>query len=323
MVKVRSWFQVVVLALVTIPATYTVATPLSGAQSAEQWLQTMVETSRASSFSGHSVLMSGGRVVSMEVYHAPFDGEVWERVVQMSGDPAEIIRQGNEVYCLHPEASMGMALKLPIRRLTALDQSMQSISRYYHFEKAGNERVAGRTAVRFNLSPTDTNRFGYSVWLDEATGVLLKAQTVPATGEPLEMFEFVSISVNQPLTKADFEPGPGLTRSKIKQDGDLPETPARHWQPEWLPEGFVESQRVARFQGQGDVTARAYTDGLASFTVFYEPRSDSITENASTRGATVAIHRNVPGAMVTVVGEIPLETAQRVADSVKPLAEAR
>jgi len=84
----------------------------------------------------------------------------------------------------------------------------------------------------------------------------------------------------------------------------------------------VEAQRVARFQGQGKVTARAYTDGLASFTVFHEPRDESITESASTRGATVAVHRNLPGAMVTVVGEIPLATAQRIAASVKSLAEA-
>ncbi len=68
---------------------------------------------------------------------------------------------------------------------------------------------------------------------------------------------------------------------------------------------------------------RAYTDGLASFTVFHEPRQQPINENSSVRGATVAVHRNLPGAMITVVGEIPLETAERIAASVKPLADAR
>ncbi|MBA53701.1 MAG: hypothetical protein CMK89_04535 [Pseudomonadales bacterium] len=318
MIKWRSSLSLILVGALLGPLAY------AEEQSVQDWLISKLDTGKHSSFSGHSVLLSGGQLVSLKVFHAPVDGEVWERVVHMSGEPAEIIRKGSAVFCLHPQQSTGVAMKSPMRRWSALDEGMRSVSRYYKFERSGVERVAGREAVRLNLSPMDAHRYGYSLWVDTQSGVLLRSQTLPASGDPLEVFEFVSINLGQPLTAEDFEPGQGLNRSvgASPLPGVDNEPPAQHWVPEWLPEGFVESQRVARFQGQGQVTTRAYTDGLASFTVFHEPRPKPINENTSMRGATVAVHRNLPGAMVTVVGEIPLETAERIAASVKPLADA-
>mgnify|MGYP003682970693 CR=1 FL=1 len=319
----QRWISFLVLGICLSPALQ------AADETAEQWLKKMLAVSKDVSFSGHSVLLSSGRLVSLKIYHAPIDGQVWERVVHMSGEPAEIIRQGGAVYCLHPQQSTGMAVKAPVGRWNALDQGMQAITRYYRFERAGVERVAGRDSVRLNLSPLDSHRYGYSLWLDARSGVILRSQTLPSSGDPLEVFEYINISLDQPLTAADFEPGQGLTRSQVSRQSASDEqalsaepSPAQHWAPEWLPEGFVESRRVARFEGQGQVSTRAYTDGLASFTVFHEPQSEPMNANVSAHGATVAVHRNIPGAMVTVVGEIPMATAERIADSVKPLAEA-
>jgi sigma-E factor negative regulatory protein RseB len=314
----QRWLSVLVLGVCLSPILQ------AADESAEEWLKAMLAASKDVSFSGHSVLLSSGRLVSLKVYHAPIDGEVWERVVHMSGEPAEIIRQGGAVYCLHPRQSTGMAVKSPLGRWSALDQGMQEIARYYRFDRAGVERVAGRDAVRLNLSPLDSHRYGYSLWLDAKSGVILRSQTLPPNGDALEIFEYVSISFGEPLTQADFEPGQGLTRSQVSRDSVSNDqaSPAEHWAPEWLPEGFVESQRVARFEGQGQVSTRAFTDGLASFTVFHEPQSKPVSANVSAHGATVAVHHNIPGAMITVVGEIPMATAERIAESVKPLAEA-
>ncbi|AUM11791.1 MucB/RseB C-terminal domain-containing protein [Ketobacter alkanivorans] len=298
-------------------------------KSPEAWLQDMLAVAKESSFSGHSVLVSGGQMVALAVYHAPINGEVWERVVHMNGEPAEIIRRGSNVVCLHPAKSTGMAFKSPVPRWSALEQGLQSLSRYYRFERAETSRVAGRQAMRLNLSPLDAHRYGYSLWLDSDTGVLLRSQTLPDAGEPLEQFEFVDIVIGQPLTEADFEPGAGLTQpARPGSDAYSPaspqsEAPARHWEPGWLPEGFVESQRVARFEGQGQVTIRAYTDGLASFTIFHEPVSEPVMDTTSAHGATVAVNRGMSGAVVTVVGEVPLVTAERIASSVKALAQPR
>jgi sigma-E factor negative regulatory protein RseB len=72
-----------------------------------------------------------------------------------------------------------------------------------------------------------------------------------------------------------------------------------------------------------------YDDGLARFSVFLEPvNDDGGTDMRTQLGPTSAVSRrlNTPKGkvMVTVVGEIPLGTAERVALSMRPQdAQAR
>jgi sigma-E factor negative regulatory protein RseB len=292
-------------------------------ESAEQWLQKMLTASKQASFSGRSVLLSGGELVTLSVFHAPIDDEVWERVVHMSGEPAEIIRRGANVACLHRDQVTGMAFKSPINKWSELDKSVQGISKYYRFERVGVERVAGREAVRLNVLPLDGHRYGYSLWLDGDSGVLLKSQTGPRSGGILEVFEFVDVTMGQTLSESDFEPGRDLKKMElVSKQEPVPTELFRGWQVDWIPDGFVESQRKAQYRGRPRVSTRAYTDGLAAVTVFVEP-SKPVSETASARGATVAVSRNIPGAMVTVVGEIPLATAEKIAANVKILAGSR
>jgi sigma-E factor negative regulatory protein RseB len=65
-----------------------------------------------------------------------------------------------------------------------------------------------------------------------------------------------------------------------------------------------------------------YDDGLARFSVFLESTDGaSVTETRTQLGPTVAVSRRlntVDGeVMVTVVGEIPIGTAERIALSVR------
>ncbi|MNH46404.1 Sigma factor AlgU regulatory protein MucB precursor [compost metagenome] len=65
-----------------------------------------------------------------------------------------------------------------------------------------------------------------------------------------------------------------------------------------------------------------YSDGLARFSVFLEPLHGAVVEDARSQlGPTVMVSKRVSTAdgdvMVTVVGEIPLGTAERVALSMR------
>ncbi|MFP5337687.1 MAG: MucB/RseB C-terminal domain-containing protein, partial [Gammaproteobacteria bacterium] len=70
----------------------------------------------------------------------------------------------------------------------------------------------------------------------------------------------------------------------------------------------------------------SYGDGLAKFSVFLEPLRGALVEDArSQMGPTVAVSKRISTAdgdvMVTVVGEVPLGTAERVALSMRADAE--
>lgn len=300
---------------------------LAEEQPAEQWVQKMLAASRQASFQGQSVLVSGGKITSLSIYHAPVEDEVWERVVHMSGDHAEILRKGSVIACLHPGGMSRFDVgRSPIGRLSALEESAQSISRYYRFSRAGQERIAGHNGVRVDVEPLDSHRFGYSLWLDEDSGVLLKSQTNPSEGDPLEVFEFVSVTIGSPVPRSAFEPAQELQDTALLltaagAGGPAPEPVEPRWEAAWLPDGFRQARRTIARVDKPDRSARVFTDGLAAFTVFYEPLESHNQEATRSHGATVAVNRILQdkGALVTVVGEIPLATAIKIADNIKLL----
>ena len=79
-----------------------------------------------------------------------------------------------------------------------------------------------------------------------------------------------------------------------------------------------------REPGQGSpVSTLMYDDGLARFSVFIEPVKGEAGVDVRTQlGPTSAVSRRLSTPkgqmMVTVVGEIPLGTAERVALSMRP-----
>ena len=97
----------------------------------------------------------------------------------------------------------------------------------------------------------------------------------------------------------------------------------------WLPPGFrfaaADIRRVP--SSLRAVNTLMYTDGLAAFSLFIEGMPESgAAEMVSRNGATVAVTHLISGAenephLVTLVGEIPVPTAQRIARSVTVRSE--
>jgi sigma-E factor negative regulatory protein RseB len=82
-----------------------------------------------------------------------------------------------------------------------------------------------------------------------------------------------------------------------------------------LPSGF----RPVQVPGSDQLH---YTDGLATFSIFIEKSGKSNLADIVTQiGGTVVISRRLQGSQgqITVVGEVPITTARKVADSVEPV----
>jgi sigma-E factor negative regulatory protein RseB len=91
-----------------------------------------------------------------------------------------------------------------------------------------------------------------------------------------------------------------------------------------LPPGFELTSSAARKDAAAKsvVTSLMYDDGLARFSVFIEPLNGTAATDIRTQlGPTVAVSRRLTApkgdVMVTVVGEIPLGTAERIALSIR------
>ena len=90
------------------------------------------------------------------------------------------------------------------------------------------------------------------------------------------------------------------------------------WRLEWLPAGFVRAD-----DAQGAAVGKTFSDGLARFTVVVEflPGLALAGEGRARRGSTIAYTRALQlagrPALVTVLGEVPVDTARRLADAVR------
>ena len=93
--------------------------------------------------------------------------------------------------------------------------------------------------------------------------------------------------------------------------------PAAQWNVGWLPLGFTLTDLPQATSGR-----RTYTDGLAVFSVFLEPLGqdirpgEGVVSSGGTTSYTRGMHLGGQPVLVTVIGEVPLNTARMVADSI-------
>ena len=186
------------------------------------------------------------------------------------------------------------------------------------------DRVAGRSVINLIVRPRDAHRFGYRLSLDKASGLLLRSELIGSKGQVLERFQFVDITLNPELSKEHFTAG--ARRYQPQQETPVSPAPAtiakdKSWKVQWLPSGFSSTRPDRHAAGEDDRVT--FTDGMTVFSVFLE-RSAKVNplhaaEGHAQKGATTAYSRVILHSdqfhRVTVVGEIPTKTAQRIARS--------
>jgi len=313
--------------------------PATGAaeQSSEagMWLQKMGAALRHESYEGIFTYMRGYQLDTVQVAHEFRDGQEFERLLHLNGAPRELIRAGDDIVCNH--ANIGHVetdhefLMGPFTR--AFSEKLSSSQSFYHFSVLGSDRIAGRAAVVLGIAPKNIDRYGYRLWLDRQTGLLLQSHLVNG-GRILEAFQFSRIEIGNPISPQSLAstlgddrvqhrlgiysaPQPSEAKSPQPQIAQQPQTPQQPlaWRVAWLPSGFRAVSSPARDRV-------LYTDGLATFSVFFErPGASKLGELETHMGGTVVITRRIKGSaqQITVVGEVPADTAKRVAESVEPV----
>lgn len=316
----QSFFRASCFALALFAFISPVADATEDAAQVHTLLGKMSKAVRELDYRGLFTYEYGGSLETLRIVHAVKDGVEYERLQHLSGPEREILRQGQSVDCLHPGDQLLRG------RLSALG-TKTNLDEYYHFYIRGSERVAGREAVILQVIPKDKYRYGYTLGIDKQTGLPLKSLLVGSKKRVLERFQFVELELGPMIGKQDYQPV--SPRHRVADHQLSPCNQAQvgspdRWQTTWLPGGFMFSgQRRSAIDGD----MLMFTDGLTAFSVFIEPvKSEAILEGRAQRGATVAVMgqlvRNQIPYRVTVVGEVPALTAQRVASSISPLPSA-
>jgi sigma-E factor negative regulatory protein RseB len=285
-------------------------------------LQRLADAERTQSFKGTFVYERNGNFSTHSIWHrVEEDGAVHERLLQLDGPAQEVVRFDDQVRC----ASGALADQLTdIQPLTTRALNALQLSAWYELRVLGKSRVAGRATNVLALVPLDQHRYGIELHLDQQTGLPLKSLLVDGKGQLLERFQFTQLQTDIPAD-AYLEPSAGCQPVRLPP-AQIQATET--WRSDWLPPGFSLRSVTQRPSPASDepVACQVYDDGLARFSVFIEPlRGATVGDMRTQLGPTVAVSRrlktNDGDVMVTVVGEIPLGTAERVALSMRSTAE--
>ncbi|MEX6504154.1 MucB/RseB C-terminal domain-containing protein [Pseudomonas zhanjiangensis] len=290
----------------------------ASAAGAEDWLQRLVEAERSRSFQGTFVYERNGSFSSHGIWHRVDEGgRVRERLLQLDGTAQEVVRVDGRTHCVGGTLiDQVVDGQWPARNLR-----VGQLRKWYELRLIGESRVAGRPAVVLALVPRDQHRYGVELHLDRESSLPLKSLLLNDKGQLLERFQFTRLDVSTKPTEQALRPGADCRPVQVAPSQ---QTVAEAWRSDWLPPGFTLDSVVERPGSAADapVAWMVYGDGLARFSVFLEPLRGAKVDDARRQiGPTAAVSRRLSTAggdvMVTVVGEIPLGTAERVALSMR------
>ncbi len=309
-----------------------------GADDPREWLQKMNQALATRNYDGTFFHLSEGRVETMRIVHRVRAGRVIERLQSLDGSGREFVRNNGELTCYLPDQHTVLVEPRPDRGpfLGSLPQFGAGVNEFYRIESLPATRVLGRAARVIAVNPKDQFRFGYRLWLDESTAMPLKTQLCDSRGQVIEQIFFARLDMPENIPDSELAPavrtdGMRWVRQGASHDTASPTLSA--FRASELPPGFRLTVAGAQTIGGASVPAShlVYSDGLATVSVFVEaPQSAATGADAASNapieppmqglarvGSGFAFSTVVQGHQVTAVGEVPAQTVEFIAHSVK------
>src|SRR5580704_15422429 len=310
-----------------------------GADDPREWLQKMNQALATRNYDGTFFHLSEGRVETMRIVHRVKAGLVTERLQSLDGSGREFVRNNDELTCYLPDQHTVLVEPRPDKGpfLGSLPQFGADVNEFYRIESLPAARILGRAARVIAVNPKDQFRFGYRLWLDEKTAMPLKTQLCDSRGQVIEQIFFARLEMPDNIPDSDLAPTVHTDGMRWVRQGpavDNASAALAAYRASQLPPGFRLTVQGA--QTLGDASAPAshlvYSDGLATVSVFVEEQgsSDSSVPAAAADaqaqapmqglarvGSGYAFSTVVQGHQVTAVGEVPAQTVEFIAHSVK------
>jgi sigma-E factor negative regulatory protein RseB len=291
----------------------------------QQLLSKMNQTLERGSYEGTFVFMHNGNVETMSIVHGYSDNGVREKLVSLTGDAREVIRDQNVLTCIWPReklvvietanATHGLPSSLP--------NDLNELTFHYKLTEVGQARIAGYDCTIVRFEPLDELRYGHELCVEEQQGMVLESKTFDSNGKSIESMMFTSFRMRETAPGKLFQPSVHLNdytwkTASVELNGEL--QPDRAWKIEILPPGFSLQSVTRRLMSASNnpVQHMVLTDGLASVSVFISKVDDpkQIYRGAHKKGVINAYARDLNQHQITVMGEVPQGTVKMIGASV-------
>ncbi len=324
---IRAWRSLLPLVLCTT----SFAASAGDSDTAHHWLERMAAAMNHLNYQGTFVYVRGDLVETMRITHVVDDGGVRERLYSVTGPKREIIRDSEGVRCVlsDDQSVMQDAMVSGAIFPEFPFEDLSGDAGTYRFETGGTARVAGQMARRVTIVPDDEFRYGYDLWLESSTGLLLKWVLFDTAKNALAKLVFTDMRLGEEVDLRELEsdtPPEAFTRlASIMPSHQVKTRALPEWQPESLPPGFRLATHRHQSDGESVFEHLVYSDGLASVSVYIESNTGHALMGAGFNriGTANAFTRNLGDRQLTVIGEVPAATVQAIGDAFRMPADAR
>jgi sigma-E factor negative regulatory protein RseB len=308
-------------------------TKVNNNQDAQVLLKKIQSAAQRLNYSGTFVYQQSNQMRTSRITHILSGKNEIEKLEVLDGKPREYIRNNDDVACYVPEAKTVLIEKRVTRDVfpAILAANPTDLVDYYSVKMGETGRVAGHDCQAVILEPKDKLRYGYKLWADKATGLLLRAQTFDAKNEVVEQISFTQIEIGN-IDHNRVKPSITNTNGWHIENSVMSQVNLSGWSVT-PPPGFKKIQEVKRLISdtqntgasatqhgvttQREVSQIVFSDGLAAISVFIEPGSQSRTEGSMQQGAMNIVGRRQGDYWLTVVGEVPGSAIRQVSNSIE------
>ena len=267
------------------------------------------------------------KIDTMRIIHKNKEGDIFERLISLNGNRREIVRENDKVKYFFPENKIAIIERSKLGQLLSsyIPDTNQSISKFYVFDILGDGRIAGRNAWIVNIKPIDRFRYGYQLWIDKKSKLLLRSRLKNYQGANLEDVMFVKLDVLEDISDSLFKPSFSSNNftwiNNIKSNINSDRAVQTKWKASWIPKGFLMTGYTKDPMPTSKIPVDhfIYTDGLATISVYVEKLNHQQPINSETTnfGGVNTYSVSTNGYQITAVGEVPKTTVELIVNSVK------
>ncbi|MBC7514646.1 MAG: MucB/RseB C-terminal domain-containing protein [Herminiimonas sp.] len=314
---------------------------------AQSWLKKIHSAAQQLNYSGTFVYQQENQIRTSRITHLLEGRNEREKLEILDGKPREYIRNNEEIICYVPEIRTLLVEKRVTQDVfpAILAATPAELAEHYDIRKGETGRVAGFDCQALILQPKDKLRYGYKLWAEKTTGLLLRAQTLNERSEVVEQIAFTQLAIGN-IERARVKPSYSNTAGWRIENAVMSQATLTGWSVKEIPAGFRKIREMKRMISdtpaelpvaavsasglaatavsasatrptQRELLQIVYSDGLAAISIFIEPVSQSRTEGSIQQGAMNITGKRQGDFWLTIVGEVPAAAIKQVANSIE------
>jgi sigma-E factor negative regulatory protein RseB len=287
-------------------------------------LKQVAYAGRSLNFTGIFVLQKGDHFETCRITHHGGGSQELEKIERMDGNPLEITRINDDILVYIPEDKLVKSKAgVQERSFPSLtEDQLTTVGQNYDVYVGNVDRIAGRFATHITLLPKDKLRYRHELWIDQKTGLQIKAQMFTDRNELVEQIMFTEISVGnhvtEDMTRSIYEDEALAWRMDRGARSQLRNAAAKRlWAVSKPPPGFKQVMELQRKVGAtGSRVQLVFSDGFAAVSVFIDSRRNNGFRAGLGREGSLNVYRRVlDDQFVTVLGDVPANTVKQIGDS--------